>query len=300
MILITKHPLTWLFVGILTSLILSAEMIIADIPFSNCICWGQMPEWHPDYPDRNEAHNATRRIDASRLEALFTSLQTSKACFKQFLTFELWELLSISFPVLLNFFRASQILYRLRLLDDPGWDRSIVSDSVDLLGSIDVIADRYAQLPTLYGYQTETDAEGNEIANFYAKCSKTFISTLPMWRSHFEQAEAPKTGTNTGTGRGTSTGTSTTGDSGTSIAVDAGTNTSANMNAGNGGGPVQPAMMGANLNPNFGIRVSYPSMSNFMLPEMFPMDFSMDDAWCNEMMSSWETGAAGQPMPYAI
>jgi hypothetical protein len=253
-----------------------------------------MPEWHPDYANRNEAHSVTRRIDAGRLDLLFMSLQTSKACFEHFLTFELSELLGMSFPVLLNFFRASQILYRLRLLDDPGWDRSIVSDTVDLLGSIDVIADRYAQLMTLYGYQNETDAEGNEIANFYAKCTKTFNSTLPMWRSHFEQADAPKTGTHTGTG------TSTTGDSGTSVAVDAGTNTSASINAVNGGGPVQPAMMGANLNSNFGVRVSYPSMSNFMLPEMFPLDFSMDDAWCNEMMASWDTGVTGQPMPYSI
>ncbi|KAI0396822.1 hypothetical protein F5Y17DRAFT_60975 [Xylariaceae sp. FL0594] len=307
---------------ILTFLILSAEMIIADIPFSTCICRSHTPDSRPDHSKvhQNEAHAVPRRPDASHLEGLYASLQASKACLEHFLTFELSELLAMSFPVLLNFFRASQTLYRLRLLDDPDWDRSVVAESVDLLGSTKAVADRYAQLPALYGYRAETDAEGNEIASFYTKCSKTLASTIPMWRSHFEQAETSKTNTTitttttnstTKTTGNTSTGTSTDTDTaagGSTMAVD--------LDAGGvggisrGAGPAAAHMMGAhahvqnaNNNNNFGIirtALSYPSsmmMSNSMpLPEMLPMDFfSMDDAWCNDMMmmaasSSWDTG----------
>ncbi|KAI3316888.1 hypothetical protein HD806DRAFT_401951 [Xylariaceae sp. AK1471] len=257
---------------IATSLILSAEMIITDMPFSNCICWGQMPEWHPDAPTRSGAQSQARYTDPGRVEAIFATLQTSKAYFEHFLTFSLPDFLSLSFPVLLNFFRASQILYRLRLLDDPGWDRSVVSNSIDLLAAIDLIANRYAQLPGLYGFLTETDSQGNEVTNFYVKCSKTFHSTLPMWRAHFVQAEALKTGTGTGT----------------CVDADAGSGT---------GSQVPPAtMMGGvatSLNPNTGARMNYPGMTNFMLPELYPMDFSMDDVWCNEMLSSWDIGVLG-------
>ncbi|KAI8624366.1 hypothetical protein F5Y19DRAFT_454841 [Xylariaceae sp. FL1651] len=247
-----------------TSLILSAAMIITDMPFSNCVCWCQTPEWYSD--TRSVAQPHPRTTDIAHLEAVYATLQTSKAFFEDFLDFGLSDILGFSFPILLSFFRASQILYRLMVMDEPDWDRSAVTNGLDLLGSIELIASRYAELPKLYGYQAETDAEGNEVANFYTKCSKTFSLTVPMWRAHFAQAEASKT--------------------------RAGTNVDA---CGGPGALLPPALVGAGSNLNTGTRAIHPGLTNFMLPDLFPMDFSMDDAWCSDYLSSWDVGFGVPP-----
>ncbi|KAI1120627.1 hypothetical protein F5Y10DRAFT_257975 [Nemania abortiva] len=259
-----------------TSIIMSAEMIISEIPFCNPTCGGRMPEWHTDAHMRQPGaqSHGPRPMDVGRVEANFATLQTSKAFFEHFLTFDLDDFVGFSFPVLLNFFRAAQILYRLHVIDEPGWDHSAVSSSVDLLATMDLVANQYNRIPALYGFLTETDAEGNEVTNFYVKCSKTFSSTMPMWRAHFEQAEAARRGAGA--------------DADTGIGADAA------GSGGDTGSQAPPAMMGApSLNPTLGGRVNYPGMNNFMLPELFPMDFSMDDAWCNELWNTWDASVLG-------
>ncbi|KAI0454547.1 hypothetical protein F5B21DRAFT_475017 [Xylaria acuta] len=260
------------------SLIMSAEMLVSEIPFSNATCWGHLPESHMDAHSRQlRTQPHPRHIDIARIEANYATLQTSKAFFEHFLTFELPDFLGFSFPVLLNFFRAAQILYRLRVVDGLSSDNSPVSNGVDLLEGIGLVANRYEQLPGLYGFLTEADAEGNEATNFYDKCAKTFNGTLPMWRAHFAQAEASRMGTGTGTSTSIGTG----------LGADAG-------GGGVNGPQVSPAMpMNAGFNSNLGGRVNYPGMTNFMLPDLFPMDFSMDDAWCSEIMFSFDPTVLG-------
>ncbi|TGJ83957.1 hypothetical protein E0Z10_g4805 [Xylaria hypoxylon] len=254
-------------VGLATSIIMSAEMVIAELPFCGSASSCHVPASHVDTNTRPPgAPFQTRQMDLARVERSFATLQTSKAFFEHFLTFELSDFVGFSFPVLLSFFRSAQILYRLRVIDEPGWDCSAVTDNIDLLGNMDVVANRFDQLSILYGFLTETDAEGNDVYNFYTKCARTFAVTLPMWRAHFVQADALKTGT------------------GTTVGIDAG--------SGEVGSQVPPAIMGAGLNSNTGGRVNYPGMTNFMMPELFPMDFSFDDAWCNEIFS-WDPSVLG-------
>ncbi|KAI0552574.1 hypothetical protein F4679DRAFT_534648 [Xylaria curta] len=263
-----------------TSLIMYAEMVISEIPFINSTCWGHLPESHIDAQTRQlRVQPPSQYIDIARVEANYATLQTSKAFFEHFLTFELPDFVGFSFPVLLNFFRAAQILYRLRVADGVGSDNNSATTTnggINLLEGIQLAASRYEQLPRLYGFLTEVDAEGNEASNFYDKCAKTFNGTLPMWRGHFAQAEAARMGTNTNTGTGT------------------GLNANANAGSGVSGPQVSPAMpMNAGFNSNMGGRVNYPGMNNFMLPDLFPMDFSMDDAWCNELMFSFDPSILG-------
>ncbi|KAI3339851.1 hypothetical protein F4824DRAFT_39554 [Ustulina deusta] len=244
-----------------TSLIMSAEMLIAELPFSNS---SHPPESHIDTNTQLPGVPVhAQHIDIARVEASFATLQASKAFLEHFLTFELPDFMGFSFPVLLNFFRAAQILYRLRVMDDPGWDRSAVANSVDILAAMDLVSNRFNQLPNVYGFLTETDAEGNEVTNFYVKCAKTFSCTSPMWRAHFTQADAPKASTDT--------------------IVSAAETIS----------QVTAPVMGACFSATLGSRANYPGMRNFMMPEVFPMDFSMDDVWCNEIMSSWDTSLLG-------
>ncbi|RYC59356.1 hypothetical protein CHU98_g6845 [Xylaria longipes] len=257
-----------------TSLIMSAEIVVSEIPFSNSTCWGHLPESHLDAHTRQlRPQPLPRHIDIARVEANYATMQTSKAFFAHFLTFELPDFLGFSFPVLLNFFRAAQVLYRLRVVDGLVSDSSGVTSGIGLIEGLELVASRYEQLPDLYGFLTEVDADGNEANNFYVKCAKTFNSTLPMWRAHFAQAEASRMGTNTSTGTG--------------LGADAG---SSEVN----GPQLSPAMpMNTGFGSNIGAKVNYPGVTNFMMPDLFPMDFSMDDAWCSEIMFSFDPTITG-------
>ncbi|KAH8166020.1 hypothetical protein CIB48_g2229 [Xylaria polymorpha] len=254
-----------------TSLIMSAEMFISEIPFSNSTCWGHLPESHLDAHTRQlRPQPPPRHIDIARVEANYATLHTSRAFFDHFLTFELTDFLGFSFPVLLNFFRAAQILYRLRVVDELTPDNQAVPNSIDLLEGIEIVANRYEQLPGLYGFLTEVDAEGNEATNFYNKCAKTFTGTSPVWRAHFAQAEASKMGTSTSTGLG------------------------ADASSGLNEPQVSPVMpMNTGFNSNLEGRANNQGLPNFMLPDLFPMDFSMDEAWCSEIMFSFDPTVLG-------
>ncbi|KAI1115790.1 hypothetical protein F5Y14DRAFT_104164 [Nemania sp. NC0429] len=281
-----------------SSLIMSAEMMISEMPFSHVTCWGYAPEWRLDAHGRQQPqsqsqsrhnnNNNNSNIDIGRAEASFATLQASKAFFEDFLSLGMSELVGVSFPVLLNFFRAAQILYRLRVVDE-GAAGSCWDDSVDLLAALDLVATRYNQIPVLYGFLTERDADGNEVHNFYVKCAKTFSATLPMWRAHFAQAEGSRTAA-AGTGAGA--GGAGAGADAAAAAAGTGMGTEAGVGAGS---QVTPAMICAGLNSNLGGgRVNFPGgMNNFMLPELFPMDFPIDEAWCNETFLSWDTSQFG-------
>jgi hypothetical protein len=162
--------------------------------------------------------------------------------------------------------------------DDSGWDHSAVSNTIDLLGALKLIANRYVQMADLYGFLTETDAGGNEVTNFYVKCSRTFSGTVPMWEAQMAK-NLVKMKTKTGTGAGTG------------VCAHADSSNTEN----NTGSQIPPAMMGAAAgpNPNLGPRVNYPGIGNYMLPELFSMDFSMDDAWYNDILPPWDMGTAG-------
>ncbi|KAI1363476.1 hypothetical protein F5Y08DRAFT_309511 [Xylaria arbuscula] len=247
------------------SLIMQIDLQIAEISLSS---WCHS-EAHAD--TTTETPEIPHPIDISRVEANWAAMQASKEFFEHFLTFELSDFVGFSFPVLLNFYRAAGLLYRLRVTDDPGWDGCVVTESVDLVSALNMLSDRHSQLLSVYGFLTETDAEGNELNHFFAKSMRTFSTTATMWQAHFAQADASRKG-------------------GTTEASDV---------CGASAGCVNEAEAhvhhppGVSLNANIPGRTNYQGMPNFMMPDVFPMDFSMDDAWCNEIMSSWEPGLPG-------
>ncbi|GAW25433.1 putative zn 2cys6 transcription factor protein [Rosellinia necatrix] len=308
-----------------TSLILSAEVMIAEMPFCNPSCWSHAPETHADAQTARARHASTppplplpppppaaalglraAPADVWRIEASYGTLQASTAFVEHFLGLGPADLVGLSFPALLNFFRAAQVLYRLRAVADElphpvlvvvagggGWEGEGEGDEgcrgqsrIDLLAAVDLVAGRYADLPARYGFLSETDADGAEVTNFYVKCAKTFSATLPMWRAQFAQADAARAGA-------TSTAATAAGaDSGGGVGVSGGDGGVVDPEAGS---QVAPAVMGgAGLNPNMaGGRVNYSGMTNFMVPDILPMDFSMDDAWCNEIWASWDPSILG-------
>ncbi|KAI0205086.1 hypothetical protein F4808DRAFT_272778 [Astrocystis sublimbata] len=262
---------------IATSLLLSAEMLVSELPFAPFQPLYQHAE--PNFegngqPPRPQFHTSSRLTELARAEANYATMQVSKRVFEQFLTFETPDCLGFSFPILLNFFRAAQVLYRLRVVDginsdSPANDTSgVIGGGVGLIEGVELMANRFEQLSDLYGFHAETDAEGSEATSFYAKCSKLFSGTLPMWRAHFAQAEAAKMAACTGT---TSSGTDT-GPATTDLGVDTGNAMNAPQTV-----PPFPAYPGYN--------------SNYPLSDMLSMDFHMDEAWGNELMLSFDTSA---------
>ncbi|KAI1821875.1 hypothetical protein F4861DRAFT_431606 [Xylaria intraflava] len=240
-----------------TSLIMSAEVYIMDIPFYNPAHPVYLMESHA----RPGAQAPPRDVDIGRIEASFAVLQSSAAFLKHFLTFGLSDLVGLSIHVILNFGRALQVPFRLRVLDHPGWDPSVITDSIDMFTFNNVIANRYSQLSGLYGFLTERDADGNEVSNFYIKHSKMLRATLSVWRPHATQGESLKA----------STGTTLGGDN-----YNAGTRPQA-----------PPAMINDGLYQSLQTREDYPAIhSNVALPESFPIDFSLDDAWYTEVLFS--------------
>ncbi|KAI1259417.1 hypothetical protein F5Y18DRAFT_409954 [Xylariaceae sp. FL1019] len=239
---------------IVQTCILSVDMLITEMPFPNCVkdtCVTLPP------PASASAKSGATMMDTTRLENLYATYQTSKAFMDHFLKFGLAELVGVSFPVFLHFFRACQTLYRLIMTEDPGWDRAVMSEGVDLVASIKLLASRFAQLPGLYGLNTDTDSEGNEVANFYVKCAKTLSNTAPMWQSAFAQAGVGKEAVRD-----------------TSVAQVQ------NMPGLLGGGGLP-----AQQHPEPVI----PGHQGYILPNLFPIDFSVDDGWWNDyFVSPWD------------
>ncbi|KAI1433338.1 hypothetical protein GGR50DRAFT_669090 [Xylaria sp. CBS 124048] len=249
---------------LVTALIMSAEMFIMDMPF-----------YSSAFVPGSQTGAQARPMDIGRAEASFAALQATANFLKHYLTFELSDLVGLSVNVSLNFSRALQMQFRLRLLDYAGWERSAESNIIDLLAFINNLANRYSQLPSLYGFLTETDADGNEVANFYVKCSKMLKAASSAWQAHLPPGETPK------------------GVMDISLCSDA-------VRA---GPQVPPAIMGPGLNPNpnpnsnpnLDTRVNYPAMNtnnhnhnHVVLSETPVIDFPLDDAWYNEMLFTWD------------
>ncbi|KAI0157785.1 hypothetical protein GGR57DRAFT_54822 [Xylariaceae sp. FL1272] len=246
---------------IVQTCILSVDMLITEMPFPNCF-----KDIYVNLTPPASAKSGVTTIDPARLENLYATFQTSKAFLDHFLGYGLSELVGVSFPVFLHFFRACQTLYRLILTEEPGWDRSVVSEGVDLVASIKLLASRFAQLPGLYRLRNDTDSEGNEVLTFYVKCAKTLNNTAPMWQSAFAQAGVGKNGSSSDAARG---------------ARDNSIAQVQNM-------PGPAGMLGAGL-PAQHPEPSIPGQQGYILPNLFPIDFSVDDGWWNDyFVSSWD------------
>ncbi|KAI1499760.1 hypothetical protein F5X99DRAFT_430360 [Biscogniauxia marginata] len=139
------------------SYLYATEMIICDMPFWNNNPWISAP------PRRNSGggnggsssgHRTT--ISLSRLEAYHATLQASRACMDNFLGLAPAAYVGLSFPLVMHFFRSTQILYRLLLTEDPDWgDRAAVAAELDLMAAIERGAARFARVAAAYGFESE-------------------------------------------------------------------------------------------------------------------------------------------------
>ncbi|KAI1371345.1 hypothetical protein F4677DRAFT_435824 [Hypoxylon crocopeplum] len=156
----------------------AAELSIADMSL-----WNVNP-WLTTHPLKPSTTNGNVHVDLGKLEAYYASLQASKACLENYLSFPISSYLCLSFPLTLHFGRAAQTLYRLMVVDDPEWDRTIVKNSIDLMGAMEQTANNYTQVPHVCGVETSDDLEGMD---YYTKAANALRATIPMWSATMEQ-----------------------------------------------------------------------------------------------------------------
>ncbi|KAI1390648.1 uncharacterized protein F4822DRAFT_393909 [Hypoxylon trugodes] len=179
---------------VVTSHIYAAELSIADMSL-----WHVSP-WLTTNPAKPATIGSTgcSGIDLGKLDAYYTSLQASKACLENFMSFRPDQVMCFSFFPTLHFGRSAQTLYRLMVVDDPEWDRNIVKNSIDLMAVMERTANQYAQVASACGLEVSDDPE---FTDYFTKASNALRATIVAWGATLEQ-----TGLGSGTGTGPSAG----------------------------------------------------------------------------------------------
>lgn len=165
---------------IILSHIYAAELSIADMSLWNVNPWLTA---HPPKPT-TVSGSVVGGIDVGKLDAYYSSLQASKASLENFLSFSTPEFMCLTFSLTLHFGRSAQTLYRLMVVDDPEWDRSIVKNSIDLMQVMERTANRFMQVPHVCGIETSDDPENMD---YYTKAGNALRATIPAWTATLEQ-----------------------------------------------------------------------------------------------------------------
>lgn len=122
-------------------------------------------------------------VDFGRMSCFYSCLAAIRSSLINFFTFPTASIFAFSMPMHLHFSYCTHILYRLYLIDDPSLDRTAITNTVDLLGSIERLARRYAAVPKAVGMETD----GSDI---YTRGAEVLRGTVPMWRKALEEAGA--------------------------------------------------------------------------------------------------------------
>ncbi|KAJ5157257.1 uncharacterized protein N7482_008357 [Penicillium canariense] len=85
----------------------------------------------PSTPNSPELH---------RLESLYTSLQAAKSWLDLWLSVPVENYTAVSFTIFFQFSRALVSLYRLSILEDPAWDKTLVRNTANILEYLDRMA----------------------------------------------------------------------------------------------------------------------------------------------------------------
>lgn len=192
----------------------------------------------------------------------------------------------------LHYARATQILYRLSLTDDPAWDRAAIRHTVDLVGALAEGEARFAAVARAAGLESD----GPDGGDMYTKGANALRATIPIWRASLEHVGAIPPSTTTASAGGAS------GASGIVNNGINGDNSSSGVGGGVGGGggggvhsraattdiegPVDATMGDAGVGVIADMNsVELPSadiMQDFMM-----MDF-VDDPWITDFFT-WES-----------
>lgn len=136
----------------------------------------------PLYP-LDRAPGPPGSVDFERTECFYACLNAIKGCLDNFFSVTDEEILGYPMPVHLHFSRCTHILYRLLLMDDPAWNRSAISSTIDLFDTLERCAERYFAVPAKMGL----DTDGTDI---YTRAAEVLRNTVPLWQRALEDVGA--------------------------------------------------------------------------------------------------------------
>jgi hypothetical protein len=83
----------------------------------------------------------------------------------------------------IHFARATHILYRLSITEDPCWDRHVARNAIDLLAVMEKAADIFSNVARERGIETDD-------GNLFVKGATALRVAIPMWRRAFADSDA--------------------------------------------------------------------------------------------------------------
>ncbi|KAK6075904.1 heterokaryon incompatibility protein [Seiridium cupressi] len=125
-----------------------------------------------------------KSLDYKRREYLHACLEAAKNFLDLFLTIEPEEYPGLPFWIMIEYAHSSQVVYRLSLLDDPGWDRSMVRQTADIIYYLEKVALNMDQAHDVGDYSI------NGTDSLFTKAAASLRMTIPTWTANLEQVGA--------------------------------------------------------------------------------------------------------------
>lgn len=115
-----------------------------------------------------------------------------------FLTIAAEDYPGLPFWLMIEYAHSAQVLYRLSLLDDPGWDRATVRQTGNIIYYLEQTALKMQQAHELGQSGAEVSQE-----TLFSKAAESLRRTIPVWTANLEQVgafAAVQTGASTSAG----------------------------------------------------------------------------------------------------
>ncbi|KAL3464601.1 hypothetical protein BJX64DRAFT_275790 [Aspergillus heterothallicus] len=116
-------------------------------------------------------------IDLSHLDHLYACLSALRQRFEIFLSLPVVAYLSLPVTTLMHTAHSMVALFRLSILEYPGWDTVVVRQTADLLSLTRQIADKFFQVPATVGLRNEHGEEPDS----YTTCGKILMGLHTGW-----------------------------------------------------------------------------------------------------------------------
>ncbi|KAI9167540.1 Transcription factor [Paramyrothecium foliicola] len=120
--------------------------------------------------------------DLSRIEGMYSCLQTIKAWYDIFFAIPLIETAGLPFFYLAQQGQVLSALYRLATSDDPDWDKRIVFKTADLLVLLEQTIQRLMQISSVY----PVEPDGEDVT-YYEKVAKILRGVKSSWEPSLNQ-----------------------------------------------------------------------------------------------------------------
>lgn len=135
-----------------------------------------------------QATSAHASYDFKRREYLYACLNATKAGLDAFLSVDVASYPGVSFSVMIQFSHSAQVLYRLSLLEDPGWDRTLVRQTADVVAYL-----RRASVKTQEVHDMGYFDFGGTSDNMFEKAAAGLRSATGIWCATLDQVGAVAT-----------------------------------------------------------------------------------------------------------